>query len=992
MKPSLSPVGSRRHAAVVAWVAGLFFALGCLASSSGELLQPQAQGGRLDLRAWSLAEKGPVELRGEWALEWHDPEGRTSATETVRVPSAWPIPDGAYWITGAATYRLDVLLPPETEPTLTLRFATVSTAYELRVDGELVGGVGTFGFTDATSAPGSAERVFHVTPQGDVLEIEVRVSNFDFRTGGLRRPIELGLPGQLEPTRDTRLARALFFVGAFLILAFYHLLIFALRRDIRAALYFALLSLTTSGHLLIVDNDVAQGLIPGLGWHAALILEYSFFTLIGLWSALFLHSLFPHEVPRRGVQALSALGVLLVGSLYVTPTTFSSGVTLRIVQVLVVLTLPYVLVKVGQAARAGRPGAALYLAGACVFVGAGVLDVLSSLSPSFFDQMPRLVPFGFLVFLLCQAALLARSVAAAYARVHELSDRLLGLDRLKDELLANTSHELRAPLYGMIGIADSLRQGAEGGLSGRVRGQLGMIVESGERLSRMVDDVLDFSQMRTSELTLERSLCSLHEAAEIACARLGPRAEEKRLQLQQLIPADFPGLDADPDRLQQIVLNLASNAIEATESGGVTLTASHDQTTATLRVIDTGLGLDAGTQERLFQPFETGSEPSEAVGPGLGLAIARELARLHGGDVTFRTWPGQGTTFYVSLPLAGPETPAAEEPRTSSTPFDEPPRLELVPELPRPDLVAPDSAEVAPEVSTSGHEGTVLIVDSDAVHRTVLVNHLRTAGYAVVTASTGTEALRQMSHQPDLVVLDVMTPQLNGYDLCRQLRQRFPANELPILFLTARNRPSDVVLGLKAGANDYIAKPVHGEELIARIASHVSVKRLTEERLRLELAVFKDSLTGLANRRGFDRSVEEHLREDGELSLLYLDLDQFKRINDDHGHDVGDRVLRVTAERLLASVRTGDVVARLGGDEFVVALRAGRKVARATAARIRSSLEEPIEANGEQIRVGASLGLATRDADTTSLASLLRKADEQMYENKRVRARSTGVA
>ena len=970
-----------RLAARAVALTALVAALGATAAPA-QSQRPEARAGRLDLTGWSLSERGPVELRGEWQVYWDslDPESDGKPAQLTELPAVWPRAQGRPWATGYATYRLEVAMDRVPE-IVALRVDGVSTAYELWADGQKLGGVGEIGTSKDASTPDSAERIYFLSPAAAAggpgsLELELRVSNFDFRSGGPHRAIELGLVDQLAISRDVRLSRTLFFFGCFLILAFYHLLVFTLRRNLRAALYFGLLCLMSSGHLLVVDNDIFRFLLPELGWTVGLKLEYCFFILIGGFFWLHLSTQFPREMPQKQARVVATISFALALSVLLTPTTFSSAITLRAAQFFLLASFPYLVARIGLAALAGRRGALLFLVGAVLFMGTGIIDSLSSISPTLLDRIPRLAPVGFLVFVLLQAVLLARAVASTFERVEHLSRRLLSLDRLKDEFLANTSQELRTPLQGIIGIADGLGRGAQGELPGSVRDQLGMIVDSGTRLSRLVDDVLDFSRMRNSDLELERSLCSLHASVDVVCTLLQPAAAEKGISLRNHVTTDLPGVDADAARLHQILHNLIGNAIRSTEEGGVSVSAEHDGKHAVLTVSDTGIGIAPDALDRVFEPFE--QEPALGTrqhSTGLGLAITRQLVELHGGSISCTSGDGDGATFRFSLPLHSAEQGSGEGQPSEPVLVEHPVTPQSVPRV----LVTEP-----PPGATGKLPGTVLIVDDDPVHRTVLINYLRSENYRVLAASNGEEALELMPERPDLVVLDVMMPRISGIELCARLRERCPANELPVIFLTAKTRPSDVVVGLRVGANDYLPKPVHRDELLARIATHMKVKRLTDERLDLEQAAFVDGLTGLANRHRFDTAVTEGYGADfRELSVLYIDLDRFKEINDDYGHEAGDRVLQVTAQRLRNSVRSIDLLARLGGDEFVIVLRAGAGIAGKMATRLSALLSDPVDFDGVEIAVGASIGTATRPADGSDISELLRAADEEMYRTKR---------
>jgi len=282
----------------------------------------------------------------------------------------------------------------------------------------------------------------------------------------------------------------------------------------------------------------------------------------------------------------------------------------------------------------------------------------------------------------------------------------------------------------------------------------------------------------------------------------------------------------------------------------------------------------------------------------------------------------------------------------------------------------------------------ILIADDDRMLQRLLQSLMPTWGYEPVPAYSGDEAWRilQQEDAPRFALLDWMMPGIDGVGLCQKVRARVCADYMYLILLTSRADPGDVIEALEAGADDFVAKPFHPFELRARLRPG---RRILELEQQLALRANYDNLTGLPNRAlledRFTQAAERAKRTGEYLALLYIDMDDFKRINDRYGHLQGDSFLREFAVRLLACTRQSDTVARVGGDEFVL-LAQGletpdaisellEKVVRVTA--------EPIDLEGGTAQPRASVGISLYPRDGADLRSLQRHADAAMYRYKR---------
>ncbi|WP_068606224.1 ATP-binding protein [Paenibacillus swuensis] len=558
---------------------------------------------------------------------------------------------------------------------------------------------------------------------------------------------------------------------------------------------------------------------------------------------------------------------------------------------------------------------------------------------------------GLVLFTLCLIMVVFERIAdiyrksAAYAEeLAERNEQLARMDRLKDDFLRNTSHELRTPLHGIAGLAESLLNGAAGPVGPKLRTNLHLVLDSADRLLRLVNDILDLYRLKHRDLELQPEPADLRRAVGVVLAALAPLAERKGLSAEAVDIADIY-VQADPNRLEQILYNLIGNAIKYTDSGGITVTAAGGERTVAVTVADTGRGIPAERLALLFEPFASadGLEPGSS---GLGLSITKRIVELHGGTLTVVSeGPGCGTRVCFTLPAAAekPAAPAVEAQRERmrfeadagegeavSLLHAGAPLLPLLPQLPlSPGHAEPgetgtvrnstnsadadidasasnvasinDSAS-APAVSqiSTPPAPLILIVDDEPVNVQVLLNYMAGTPYRLIHAANGTEALRMVDSgdvHPDLILLDVMMPGITGYEVCRMLREKYGPNELPVILLSARNRVSDLAEGFDAGANDYLPKPFAQRELLARV------------HIQLRLAEFQRSLEELVRKRTGEleeanRSLAGSVRETAEALTEVSVLEERNRIaheiHDVVGHTLTAAIVQMEAAKKLA--------------------------------------------------------------------------------------------
>lgn len=276
----------------------------------------------------------------------------------------------------------------------------------------------------------------------------------------------------------------------------------------------------------------------------------------------------------------------------------------------------------------------------------------------------------------------------------------------------------------------------------------------------------------------------------------------------------------------------------------------------------------------------------------------------------------------------------------------------------------------------------ILIVDDVTSNIQVVANAVKDH-YRIKVATTGKKCIEIANDDeaPDLILLDIEMPEMNGYEVCAELKTNPETATIPIIFVTARKTDTDEEMGLEMGAVDYITKPIHPAIALARVKTHITLK---QQRDQLEKMALYDHLTDLYNRHYLmdtaQSKVSQASRHGHPVSLLMIDVDHFKQINDNHGHDVGDNVLKSIAKLLKKNSRTGDIAARFGGEEFLLLLdHCDLKSAEAKAENLRRELES---LKPEDIQITASFGVAELKNYHEKFKGVLKRADEAVYAAK----------
>ena len=824
----------------------------------------QAEKGVLNLSSEDFDRNFPLD--GEWEFYWeklyypHDFSGKSVIDDPVyiKVPSLWNgmnHPQGVLPGSGYATYRIKVFLPVN-KGRIGLKILDAATAYRLWVNGELLSENGEV--SDERGVPQFLPRtVFFCNPadkedKKSEAEIIVQVSNFHHKKGGMWESLHIGPEITIAAEREKNTQIAFLVLGIIIIMSLYHLGIFYLRPGEKSALIFSILTICMAFRSLTTGERFLVSWFPSINWEFFSKIEYlTSYGMIPL-IVLFFYTVFPLEMKKRitiPIFSIAAVIVLLV--IFLPLQYYSQG---KIFYDLFILIGGFIILAVlALAIYRKRDGAIVAFSGMSVLYLTGINDILYN---SQVINTLNTASYGLVFYILSQSYLLSRRFTTVFETSERLSGelkqvnrQLIAMDQLKDEFLANTSHELRTPLNGIIGLSESMSDGSMGEMSDTHKYNLKLIESSARRLSSLVNDILDFEKMKNSNIELMQQSIDLYSMVDHVLMISKTLIGSRPVTLSNKIDYHLPPVLGDENRLQQILYNLIGNAVKFTREGKIEVTdkivTENNKRMIAVTVSDTGIGIPPEKLDTIFNSFQQGdgSTEREYGGTGLGLAISKKLIELHGGTISVVSESGKGSSFTFKIPIS--ENYEANTARAVS-------KLEY-------DLDNINFGQLTDNNEDSKNRGNstfnILIVDDDPVNLQVLRNHFMPYQYSITEASNGIEALEHIANagKPDLILLDVMMPRLSGYEVCREIRQKYNQNELPVIMLTAKRLINDLIEGFDAGANDYLVKPFDKRELLARVNTLLRLKKamqdqkellIMEQELDIAMKVQKGVLTG----------------------------------------------------------------------------------------------------------------------------------------------------
>lgn len=784
--------------------------------------QPKAINGVLDIRNWDFERDGVLKLDGQWLyykeklLYPDDFKNETNLEgENFKIP-------GSYGEHTYGTYRLKLLLN-ENIDLYTINVDFVQSAYRLWANNKEIISVGIVGEDRSTMTPQLLPKKGYFHNEGKEMYITLQVCNYYAKYGYIDN-IHIGSMGQISAYEEKRLAFEMLLFGSTVLAAIYTLGLYLFRKKDKSALYLSIVCIIVAIRTLFLGGRFFIKVFPNFSYIVSGKIMHLTFYLYIPFILLFINSFYSGIISKRLVKITNASIYLYSILILLTPWKYYMDVIIPY-QFLGLYILIYLVIKLSKSYLKNHGNEFIINIGVFTLLLTGINDLLYEygliLTGSF-------VPLGTLIFNITVSYVFAKRQSKAFSNVEDSKRKLETINKLKDDFLEVTSHELKIPLNGIIGLTDGLLSNRTENLSDESYKDLLLINQSARRLSNLVEDILVFSRIRHRDINLQKKPLNLEKIVQLIIRLCESIERKNKVKIINYIDENVPLVYGDENGIQQILFNLIGNAVKFTKEGSITLSYKNKENFVEICIEDTGLGIAKDKLDLVIEMYEQEGISAKSKGNGFGLFIAKKLVELHNGDISIDSTIGKGTKVIFTLPIC----PACELEKLEEKSVDT--STNIIKAYKAFDDINFTNNQIGP-TSLSKNVSKILIVDDDYINQRVLENYLMNDKTVILKATFGEDAIKIIEDNDDLdlVILDMMMPDLLGFEVVAIIREKRSSFELPILIMTADNRIENLILSFEKGANDYLRKPFNRQELISRVITLINLKHSVSEAISL---------------------------------------------------------------------------------------------------------------------------------------------------------------
>jgi signal transduction histidine kinase len=815
-------------AGILLIVASIVFVM-ILRGFNGRFSHYPIENGEIDLTEWD--QTTTVMLNGEWEFYWQELlvyEQLTSRKPEahVRVPGTWNsynnIANEIRTGEGYATFKLHLKLPEDMDR-MALKLPTMATAYKVYINQNKVCEIGKVATDKQNYKPVlRGETITFGVPETKQADIIIQVANYDYARGGIWYPIRLGTAEGITNYTARIHFQHIFLFGAVAIMGIFFFIMFCFKPHIKVTLYFSALCVLLILYYLFNGESYITQFYPNFHFKGMVLIFYiCIYTSLGLLMLIIkeiLESEISSKITRWTIyQGLffSLLAVMLPVKIFTAYVVISD--------VIIVIGTLYILFCTARAVIKKKTEAVIVFCSIFILFFTVLHDVLYTMN-IIATPFNELAAWGLILLIISFSSILSYKFSVNYQNEKLLNEKLSGYDKIRDEFLINTAHELLTPLGHITGTTELLLEEVKDKLNKNQTEQLVMNIEIGKRLASIVRSIADISRIKSGDIQLE---ISDFEITTILNSIINHFQYIVRGQEVE-IAAEFKAVSfvkADKDKVIQSFYNVIGNAVKFTPKGQIHVAVIQEEDVVKICVQDTGCGIAPENIDKIFIPFERLNQ-DKYEGMGIGLAVTKQLIEKMGGYINVYSEVGEGSQFEIVL-IKG-ERSGEED----------------VSYLEDGSTVYLEDAEDTNEQGKSDHKGTIVIVD-DTIHNIRIIKEaVKHLGYRIISFTNPLEALAVYEQQKELLlmIVDVMMPQMSGYELVEEIRKKYDFIQLPILLLTVKDRTTEMVKGFSVGANDYVTKPFNSLELSSRAKNLIELKLSTDIAKQNEVAFLRSQI------------------------------------------------------------------------------------------------------------------------------------------------------